>query len=306
MDIISQYHCRMNPRKRALASPDLLSRQVTETAYFFLNLPAPGRSGYAISAGGRERCNPDYVVRRRKYGYTVLECVVAGEGHVTLDGIKFPLTPGSVFAYRPDTACEIHTDPVRRLTKYFICLSGRDAPRRLARAGVAPARAARLPNQVEIQSILAQLVREGQARTKSSAAVCQLLFEVLLLKIRESLSRRARTPTARFARFTRVKQLIDTGAERLNSLRDIAREAEVTPVEACKLFHQHLGLSPFRYLMRRKMEIAAEHLVRGDALVKEAAARVGFRDPCHFSRRFKLNYGVSPTRLRDLRNTPSW
>lgn len=300
MDIISHFdsHSPMPRTRPAAPPPDLLSSQVSETAYFFLNLTPAPRVRCEISAGGREHCNPDYVVRRRQYGYTVLECVVEGLGEAVLDGKRFPLSPGSVFAYRPDTACEIHTDPVRRLVKYFLCLSGPEAARRLARAGVVPATVVQLTGHAELQSIFAQLIHEGQSRTRFSPAACDLLFQLLLLKIREGLSRRPTRAPAGFERFARLKHLIDTRAAELGSLQEVARLSGVSAVAACKLFHQHLGLSPFRYLMRRKLEIAAEYLAREQTLVKEAAARVGFRDAYHFSRRFRQAYGVSPATLR--------
>ena len=85
----------------------LLSRQVTGGRYFFLNL-APGKSpGLAWVMGGREHCNPDYALARRHFPFHGLECVVAGRGRVKLDGREHELGAGSVFAYAPDTDCEL-------------------------------------------------------------------------------------------------------------------------------------------------------------------------------------------------------
>jgi AraC-like DNA-binding protein len=199
-------------------------------------------------------------------------------------------------------ACEIHTDPVDRLVKYFICLAGRGAGARLARAGVPPARAVQLPAAAEVQALFAQLIREGQARTRLSGAISEALFQLTLLKIQEAIARRPGRPQPGYERYLRVREVIDAQAGRLRSLAEVARLTGVPPVAACKLFAQHLGQSPFRYLMRRKMELAAEYLMRGGGLVKEAAAHVGFADPHHFSRRFKAAHGVSPTTLRSGRS----
>lgn len=281
------------------APPTLLSSQVSDTAYFFLNLTPSRGALCTVSAGGRERCNPDYLVRRRKYGYTVLEVVVGGRGHVVLNGIKFPLSAGAVFTYKRDTTCEIHTDPVDCLVKYFICLGGTGAPAELKRAGLPSERALQLPAHVEIQTLLAQLVREGQARSTFSRAICATLFKLILLKIRESLAQPDATqaPAGR-DKFLHVKQVLDAHAATLSTLTELAQLTGVQPVAACKLFKQHLGQSPFRYLMQRKMEIAAAHLMEHGGLIKEAAAHVGFSDPYHFSRRFKSTHGVTPTRVR--------
>jgi AraC-like DNA-binding protein len=51
------------------------------------------------------------------------------------------------------------------------------------------------------------------------------------------------------------------------------------------------------------MTLAAEHLIEHGGLVKEAALRVGFSDPYHFSRCFKSVHGVAPRDLLRYRNT---
>jgi AraC-like DNA-binding protein len=73
---------------------------------------------------------------------------------------------------------------------------------------------------------------------------------------------------------------------------------KVEPSTLGRWFRTYQGTSPYQYLLRRKMNLAAEFLLASDGLVKEAAARVGFSDPDHFSRVFRAVHGVPPRRLR--------
>src|SRR4030095_15975525 len=98
----------------------LLSKQVTGARYFFLNLAPNPREPLALVMGGREQCNPDYVILRRGFPFYVLDFVVSGRGSVRLDQRRHALGPGMIFAYAPTTHCEIHTDPQDPMVKYFL------------------------------------------------------------------------------------------------------------------------------------------------------------------------------------------
>jgi AraC-like DNA-binding protein len=91
--------------------------------------------------------------------------------------------------------------------------------------------------------------------------------------------------------------LIDAEAARLSTLSEIAAAAGLDASSVCRLFRRYQGTSPYQYLLRRKMALAASHLVEHRGLVKEAALRVGFADPYLFSRRFKAVYGIAPSAL---------
>jgi hypothetical protein len=140
--------------------PELLSRQVSGSRYFFLELAPVRRGGLALALGGREHCNPDYVIRREHYEYHVLEYVAAGRGSVILDGTRHKLGPGSIFAYAPSTRCELRTDPADPMVKYFLCLSGGGARRLLARAGVSPGEVRRLAAHGELSGLCEDLTDE--------------------------------------------------------------------------------------------------------------------------------------------------
>ncbi len=273
----------------------LLSRQVSGTRYFFLNL-APATGGVELALGGRERCNPDYEIRRRGYAYFGLEYVAEGAGEAELDGERHALRAGSVFAYAPSTRCVMRTDPTRPMLKYFLCLSGRDAAKRLKRAGVAPGEARVLAAHAEIRSVVEDLVREGQRSGGLTRAICAQLLELLLLKVEDAAGAAAQGDPAE-ANFQRCKALIDAEAERLSTLREIAAAVGLEESSVCRLFRRYHDASPYQYLLRRKMNLAAAFLVEGRGRVKEAAQRVGFADPYHFSRCFKSVHGVAPSEL---------
>ena len=91
---------RCGNRMEKIGRPDasaLLSKQVTGARYFFLNLAPNPKEPLALVMGGREQCNPDYVVMRRGFPFYVLEYVVSGHGSVRLDHRRHVLGPGMVF-----------------------------------------------------------------------------------------------------------------------------------------------------------------------------------------------------------------
>jgi len=275
----------------------LLSKQVSGTRYFFLNLaPSVGAKSLVVTLGGRERCNSDYEIRRRAYSYFGLEYVAEGAGTVELDGVKHLLRSGSVFMYAPTTRCEMLTDPAKPMLKYFVCVAGTDVARRLRRAGVGPGEVRVLAAHAEIRSVLEDLVREGQRSGPLAREICAQLFELLLLKIEDAAGAGAQGDPAQ-ENFQRCKALIDAEADRLMTLREIAAAAGLEESSVCRLFRRYQDTSPYQYLLRRKMNLAAAFLVEGKGRVKEAAQRVGFADPYHFSRCFKAVHGVAPSEL---------
>lgn len=282
-----------------LPSQDLLSKQVSGSRYFFLGL-RPGAAG-PLALGGREHCNPDYVIERDRYAYHVLEYVAAGQGTVTLDGVRHELSAGSVFACAPTTACAMRTSAAHPMVKYFVCLSGPRAPKLLARAGLEPGQVRQVAAHGEIRATFEELIREGRHAGSHTREICELLVELLALKIAATAAEVTASGGLARENFLRCKALIDAQAERLVTLEDIAAAAGLDTSSICRLFRRFQGTSPYQYLLRRKMNLAAEFLVETGGLVKEAALRVGFSDPYHFSRCFKAVHGVSPKSMQKHR-----
>jgi len=272
----------------------ILSTQVWGSRYFFLGLTGTSRAGVIPAYGGFERCNPDYLVQRESAEFSTLELVVEGEGMVRMNGGATPLRAGTLFHYDRSTRLEIRTDPERPMAKYFLCLTGARARRRVAACGVSPNVAVQLAMFTEVQRLLDDLIREGGHHRATAGRICSALVEVLLLKIEELANVSGRKGPGGEDTFLRCKGVIEGQAARLGTLGDITRAVGLEASQLCRLFRRFQGLSPYQYLLHRKMALAAELLLDPNARVKEAASHVGFADPYHFSRCFKKVHHVAP------------
>ena len=62
-------------------------------------------------------------------------------------------------------------------------------------------------------------------------------------------------------------------------------------------FIQATGLSVYRWQLNRKMKKAVQYLLHDGFDIKETADRLGFADRYHFSKVFKLYFGISPAQF---------
>jgi transcriptional regulator GlxA family with amidase domain len=65
-----------------------------------------------------------------------------------------------------------------------------------------------------------------------------------------------------------------------------------------RLFHKKLGISPFQYFTRLKIEAASSFLVDTNLKIQDVADHFAFENPFHFSRIFKKCTGLSPLEYR--------
>jgi len=97
-------------------------------------------------------------------------------------------------------------------------------------------------------------------------------------------------------RLRHVTRFVDNHLEQPIAVADLASEACYSEHHFSRLFRSTMGLSPYAYVIHRRMETAARMLATSDAPVVAVAASVGYDRPSHFARAFKKHFGVPPTR----------
>jgi AraC-like DNA-binding protein len=103
--------------------------------------------------------------------------------------------------------------------------------------------------------------------------------------------------------FIDIKRDIDERFLSLWKIEELAIKFQTSSAQICRLFQTFAQTTPFKYLIRLKMQEAAALLLDEHLLVKEVAVRLGYSDPFHFSRVFKRVYGISPeTFVRNIQH----
>ena len=78
----------------------------------------------------------------------------------------------------------------------------------------------------------------------------------------------------------------------------IAESVKYHPYYIGALFREHLGKTPHEYVDEIRLRHAEQLLLLSDGSIYEISSQCGYKTPEHFTRRFKLRYGMTPTAWR--------
>jgi AraC family transcriptional regulator len=99
----------------------------------------------------------------------------------------------------------------------------------------------------------------------------------------------------------RAKELLIAHLDGEISLRELAREADLSRSHFARAFKETTGLPPHRWLVSKRIERAQEILINSTLSLVEVARLTGFADQSHFTRVFTSTVGISPGEWRRQR-----
>jgi AraC-like DNA-binding protein len=291
----------MPSQSSVISEPAFVSQQVAESRRYYLNLKPSPRAALSVVCGGVERMRPEYVVERQGFPFFAVEFVAEGRGTLMLKGRRFKLLPGTVFAYGPSVPHTIRNDPRAPMRKYYVDFAGTEAKRVLKHSPLGSWRASCIADIPSLVEAFESLAREANGDDTLTQSLCVLRLRVLMLKIRQIAVSGSRPVPRAFATYERIRTHVETHFLRLHTIDAIARECHVSPIHVSRLFHRFNRSGAYQFLIKLKMNRAAELLMNEGLLVKETAVRLGFPDAFQFSRSFKKTYGVPPSQLLTAR-----
>lgn len=183
----------------------------------------------------------------------------------------------------------------------FICVYGERVGRYLE-SGLFPVDPARplirVRNPERFLETMGRIVTTLRAAAPAVPPRAVLLYEDLLLQLHDAPPPGKRLPAYQNAYFTRLAQEIRLHPELGWDFQTEAARRGLSSAHFRRLFRQLTGLPPQQFLIRCRLQLAAELLASTGDPVGRIAERVGIGNEFYFSRLFREKFESSPLEYR--------
>ncbi|MBP0607654.1 MULTISPECIES: helix-turn-helix domain-containing protein [Burkholderia] len=100
---------------------------------------------------------------------------------------------------------------------------------------------------------------------------------------------------------TKLKRLdayIDANLSKPIGLAELSAQLGLSEYYFCRKFKEATGISPYQYVLKKRVEFACTCLSRDDMSIQDIAFASGFGDPVQFSKQFRRLQGIQPSVYR--------
>ncbi len=228
--------------------------------------------------------------------YTNVWICLEGVGEMSVNDRALPIRPGSLFWLESGDHVQAHHSPGEPITNLALHLQFWQGNRRLGQVFPEAPNGHRLNSLALLEPLARRLVEMGGGVRPADRLRQERVVLGLLELLFDELERPAENPGDRPLR--NVAESIRSHPERPWSVAEMARQAGFTREHFSRRFRKLFGMAPNAFLIRTRMEAAANLLGGSSLSVQEIADILGYQDIYFFSRQFRQKMGQSPSAYR--------
>lgn len=224
-------------------------------------------------------------------GRELVELVTAGRGWVREGDEWKEVTPGALLWHLPgdqSIGMSDWSNPYHCLTVAF------EIPRRLV--GRRTIRIARWEDLDEVAKFAEEVIRWNLDERFDRSALFHYTYGRLLFQSR--LWQRNEEHAEHSPKLRQAVEWIERHFAEPFSLEDVARIAEWSVPHLHEVFRQKLDITPYQFVLARRIKAAKERLAASNVPIKQLAADCGFSNTAVFCHAFRSRVGVTPLSYR--------
>ena len=253
---------------------------------------------------GLQQCPPGYTYNHKVPNENHLHFVLGGAGVLEIDGNTYHLKTDDIFLIPKEHPIQYYADLEDPWEYMWITFDGEMADTYLNHAKISaqnPVIHSQIPNQRYLPMIQ-KILDTNQLTFANEIRRVGYLYEILSTLIEgQNSSRNSRSNQYDYSIDTYVDyalQFIKLHYDHIK-VQDIADYIGINRSYLTSIFKKQLHVSPQEYLLRYKLNIAAQLLSDTSRSIQDIATSVGYSNPLTFSKIFKQEYGVSPRHFRE-------
>lgn len=239
----------------------------------------------------------DVLVRRPagRLDYQLLY-MVSGHADYFLDGEWQTVGEGKIVLYRPQVPQFYRTYSQVPMLCRWVHFSGTEAASLLEECGMGQEYLFSPGLCPAAEALLKSMVVEILHREPMYRIVVESQFrQAMALFGRQMAQRKGSVASSSRQRILSIVEYMNRHYFEPLQTEELAARCGLSKYHFIHLFRMCMGMTPYSYLIRIRMERAETLLQTGDMTVQEVAFVCGYNDPLYFSRAFSRHFGVSPT-----------
>lgn len=254
---------------------------------------------------GAENCAPGHSWGPGVKDHYKIHFVSSGRGTFTTGGQTHTIGPGGGFLICPDTSCTYQADAEDPWSYAWVAFNGLQAESYLKRARLSrsqPVFVCDGDDQERINRCFERMLAAVRSEHSRDLRLLGALYECLGILI-DAVGAAPPEEYAGNIREHYIRQalhFIEMNYSHSINIEDLARELNLNRKYMSKLFKEIVGATPQNYLIRYRMERAAELMKNTSLSIGEISQSVGYPDQLLFSRMFKKVMGAAPRDHRKL------
>ena len=260
----------------------------------FVMLPGSLGAPFFANQVGITHPDKDYFISRKVFAAITLEYVVSGEGFVEVDGKHEPVTQGDIYLLLPGKSHSYgasKTNPYEKIWINFVSDIFLNAITAFS-----------LNNQTvyhageNFKPLFYKLLEISQNETVDDNVQNELSKVVYSILADLNTVKNSMLPGDAFTR--RVYEVLSRNTYGKPKIKELASTLCVSEAHLIKQFKQAYGVTPYHFLLDKKIETAKTLLSYTDKNVRQVAQELGFDNEHYFSDIFKQKTGYTPTAYR--------
>lgn len=242
---------------------------------------------------GEQECDSKYGYGPCIRNFYFIHYVYKGKGHLNIEGKRYKINAGQYFLICPGQIAYYEADTEDPWVYRWFEISGALCKNMMETAGFSKDTPVLTDKNGRIGDAVLELIKLQNA---DFPALLGKLWEIL-----HAMTEGRKNGTRDDIRENYVQKCdtyIRMNLHKKLRVTELAEYAGIDRSYLCRLFKEQNGYSPQQYILKLKMEAAAQHLEKKELTVKEVALCVGYDDPLEFSKQFHHQFQESPTQWR--------